>query len=106
MAFLVRHDLLSGSFIPAREQRELREVTRARTALVRERARIVQRLEKTLEGANIKLGAVVTELLGTSGQAMLDATLAGVVTPRNWPAWPTTSWHPSGSCWCRRWPDG
>ncbi|MFN8637422.1 MAG: IS110 family transposase [Chloroflexota bacterium] len=81
LAFLVRHDLLSGSFIPAREQRELREVTRARTALVRERARIVQRLEKTLEGANIKLGAVVTELLGTSGQAMLDATLAGVSDP-------------------------
>jgi transposase len=81
LAFLLRHDLLAGSFIPAREQRELREVTRARTALVRERARIVQRLEKVLEGANIKLGAVVTELLGVSGQAMLDAVLQGVTDP-------------------------
>ena len=81
LAFLLRHDLLSGSFIPAREQRELRELTRARTALVRERARVVQRLEKTLEGANIKLAAVVTELLGASGQAMLDAALQGVTDP-------------------------
>jgi transposase len=81
LAFLLRHDLLAGSFIPAREQRELRELTRTRTALVRERARVVQRLEKVLEGANIKLGAVVTELLGVSGQAMLDAALQGVTDP-------------------------
>jgi len=81
LAFLLRHDLLSGSFIPDRAQRELRELTRARTGLVRERARVVQRLEKALEGANIKLGAVVTELLGASGQAMLDAALAGVTDP-------------------------
>src|SRR5262245_2839973 len=58
LAFLLRHDLLAGSFIPARAQRELRELTRARTALVRERARVVQRLEKVLEGANFKLAAV------------------------------------------------
>lgn len=81
LAFLLRHDLLAGSFIPPREKRELRELTRARTSLVRERTRVVQRLEKTLEGANIKLAAVVTELLGTSGQAMLDAVLAGVTDP-------------------------
>lgn len=81
LAFLLRHDLLSGSFIPTREKRELRELTRARTSLVRERARVVQRLEKTLEGANIKLAAVVTELLGASGQAMLDAALAGETDP-------------------------
>lgn len=81
LAFLLRHDLLHGSFIPERAQRELREVTRSRTALVRERARVVQRLEKTLEGANIKLGAVVTEVLGVSGQAMLDAALQGVTDP-------------------------
>jgi transposase len=81
LAFLLRHDLLAGSFIPARAQRELRELTRTRTALVRERARVVQRLEKVLEGANIKLGAVVTELLGASGQAMLDAALQGVTDP-------------------------
>jgi transposase len=81
LAFLLRHDLLHGSFIPARAQRELRELTRARTALVRERARVVQRLEQVLDGANRKLGAVVTERLGASGQAMLDAALAGVTDP-------------------------
>jgi transposase len=81
LAFLLRHDLLQGSFIPARAQRELRELTRARTALIRERARVVQRLEKALEGANIKLGAVVTDLLGVSGQRMLDAALRGVTDP-------------------------
>lgn len=77
LAFLLRHDLLVGSFIPDRPQRELRDLTRSRTALIRERARVVQRLEKALEAANIKLGAVLTELLGVSGQAMLDALLAG-----------------------------
>jgi transposase len=81
LAFLLRHDLLQGSFIPARAQRELRELTRARTALIRERARVVQRLEKALEGANIKLGAVVADLLGASGQRMLDAALQGVTDP-------------------------
>jgi transposase len=77
LAFLLRHDLLVGSFIPERAQRELRDLTRTRTALIRERARVVQRLEKALEAANLKLGAVLTELLGVSGQAMLDAVLAG-----------------------------
>lgn len=81
LAFLLRHDLLQGSFIPERTQRELRELTRARAALVRERARVVQRLEKTLDGANLKLGAVVTELLGASGQRMLEAALRGVTDP-------------------------
>jgi len=81
LAFLVRHDLLQGSFIPARAQRELRELTRARTALIRERARAVQRLEQVLEGANIKLAAVVSDLLGVSGQKMLAAALQGVTDP-------------------------
>lgn len=81
LAFLLRHDLLRGSFIPERAQRELRELTRARTALVRERARAVQRLEKALEGANIKLAVVVSDLLGASGQRLLEAALRGVTDP-------------------------
>lgn len=81
LAFLLRHDLLAGSFIPERAQREWRELTRARTALIGERARVVQRLEQVLEGANIKLGAVLTDLLGVSGQAMLEALLAGESDP-------------------------
>ncbi len=85
LAQLLRHDLLTGSFIPSfiptRAQRELRELTRARTALIRERARVVQRLEKTLEGANIKLAAVLTDLLGVSGQRILEALVQGVTDP-------------------------
>ncbi len=81
LAQLLRHDLLTGSFIPNRAQRELRELTRARTALIRERARVVQRLEKTLEGANIKLAAVLTDLLGVSGQRILEALVKGVTDP-------------------------
>lgn len=81
LALLLRHDLLVGSFIPERTQREWRELTRARTGLIRERARVVQRLEKVLEGANIKLGAVLSDLLGSSGQRMLDALVRGVADP-------------------------
>ena len=81
LAQLLRHDLLTGSFIPNRAQRELRELTRARTALIRERARVVQRLEKTLEGANIQLAAVLTDLLGVSGQRILEALVKGVTDP-------------------------
>ena len=56
LAFLLRHDLLVGSFIPDRTQRELRDLTRTRTALIRERARVVQRLEKALEGPTSSSG--------------------------------------------------
>ncbi len=57
---ILQHGLLRGSFVPTREQRELRELVRYRTALVRERADEVNRLQKTLEGANIKLASVAT----------------------------------------------
>src|ERR1700716_4646848 len=64
IADLLRHGLLRPSFVPDRPQRELRELTRYRTALVRERAAEANRLQKTLEGANIKLGVVATNVLG------------------------------------------
>jgi transposase len=81
LAHLLQYGLVSGSFIPERQQRELREVTRARTGLIRERARVVQRLDKTLETANIKLGAVLSQVLGVSGQRMLEALLGGEEDP-------------------------
>jgi transposase len=81
LAQLLRHGLLDGSFVPERDYRELRELTRARAALIAERARVVQRLEKTLEGANLKLGVVLTDLLGASGQRILDALLRGEADP-------------------------
>lgn len=81
IAEFLRHDLLKGSFIPARPQRELRELTRFRTALQQDRARAVNRLQKTLEGANIKLASVLTDITGVSGQRILGALLRGEDDP-------------------------
>jgi transposase len=81
LADLLRHGLLRASFVPDRPQRELRELTRYRTTLVRERAAEVNRLQKTLEGANLKLGDVTSVVLGVSGRAMLDALVAGTTDP-------------------------
>jgi transposase len=77
IADLLRHGLLRASFVPERPQRELRELTRYRTALARERAAEVNRLQKTLEGANIKLASVASDVLGASGREMLAALAAG-----------------------------
>jgi len=74
---LLRHGLLRASFVPERPERELRELTRYRTSLVRERSAEVNRLHKTLEGGNLKLGAVASDVLGVSGRDMLAALLAG-----------------------------
>jgi transposase len=77
LAELLRHGLLTGSFVPDRPQRELRELTRYRTSLVRERTAAANRLQKTLEGANIKLASVATDVLGKSGREILAALVAG-----------------------------
>jgi transposase len=77
IADLLRHGLLKASFVPDRNQRELRELTRYRTSMMQERAAEVNRLQKTLEGANIKLAAVATDVLGKSGRQMLEALVAG-----------------------------
>jgi len=81
IADLLRHGLLRGSFVPDRPQRELRELTRYRTALIRERAAEVNRLQKTLEGANIKLTSVATDVLGVSGRHILTALVSGSEDP-------------------------
>jgi len=77
LADLLRHGLLRSSYIPARPQRELRELTRYRTSLVRERTAEANRLQKTLEGSNIKLASVATDILGASGREILHALVAG-----------------------------
>jgi transposase len=77
LADLLRHGLLTGSFVPDRPQRELRELTRYRTSLVRERTAEANRLQKTLEGANVKLASVATDILGKSGREILAALVAG-----------------------------
>jgi len=82
IADLLQHGLLKGSFIPPAPQRELRELTRHRTSLVEDRARVVNRLQKVLEDTNIKLGDVATAILGKSARAMLEALLAGQTDPK------------------------
>jgi transposase len=77
IADLLRHGLLRGSVVPDRERRELREVVRYRTALTRERAAEVNRLQKVLEQANIKLAGVATDIMGVSARRMLQALVAG-----------------------------
>src|SRR3954447_363428 len=77
LADLLRHGLLRGSFVPDRPARELRELTRYRSSLVRERTAEVNRLQKTLEGANIKLASVVSDVTGVSARAMLAEVVAG-----------------------------
>jgi transposase len=77
IADLLRHGLLRGSVVPDQPQRELRDLTRYRSALVAERSAAANRLQKALEGANIKLASVATDILGRSGRAMLDALVAG-----------------------------
>lgn len=81
IASLLRHGLVRPSFIPAQDQRELREVTRYRRSLVDERSAEVNRLQKTLEGANIKLASVASDVTGLSARAMLDQLVAGVNDP-------------------------
>jgi transposase len=77
LAELLQHGLLTASFVPERAQRELRELTRYRTAVIRERAAEVNRLQKTLEGANIKLGDVASDLQGRSATEMLIGLVTG-----------------------------
>ena len=77
IADLLQHGLLRPSFVPPRPHRELRELTRYRTALLRERAAEVNRLQKTLEGANIKLASVATDITGKSGRQIMAALVAG-----------------------------
>jgi transposase len=81
LAQLLEHGLLNSSFVPDRPQRELRDLTRQRTQLLGDRARVVNRIHKTLEDANVKLASVATDVMGKSGRAILDALVEGRLTP-------------------------
>jgi transposase len=81
LAQLGAHDLVRGSFVPPAPIRQLRDLTRARTTITRQRAREIQRLEKLLEDAGIKLAAVASDITGVWGRAMLDALVAGERAP-------------------------
>lgn len=77
IADLLQHGLLHGSFIPPRQTREMRDLTRYRVSLTEECNRIANRIQKVLEDANLKLASVATDALGASGRAMLQAILGG-----------------------------
>lgn len=82
IADLLQHGLLKGSYIPDREQRELRELVTYRRSLIEERARESNRIQKVLEGANIKLASVATDILGVSSRSMIEAIVTGIDDPR------------------------
>lgn len=81
IADLLQHGMLRASFIPDREQRELRDLTRTRAKLVDERSAAVRRVQQVLEDANIKLSGVATDIMGVSGRAILEALLSGNSDP-------------------------
>ena len=81
IAQLLQFGLLRGSFVPARRQRELRDLTRHRTTLVEEHTRVVNRLHKVLQDANIKLSSVASDILGVSGRQMIEALGRGEDDP-------------------------
>jgi transposase len=82
IADLLRHGLVKASFIPDRKQRELRELVRYRRSLIQERSEVVNRVQKVLEGANIKLSSVASNVVGASGRAMLEAMINGMEDSR------------------------
>lgn len=81
IADLVRHGLVKASYIPNRDQRELREITRYRQELVEERARELNRIQAVLEGANLKLGSVISDINGKSSINILKSIISGNTDP-------------------------
>ena len=81
LAELLAHGLVRGSFVPPRPTQELRDLMRTRKQLVREKSSHVQRIQKVLEDANVKLSSAITNIMGKSGRAMLEAIIAGCDDP-------------------------
>ncbi len=81
LADLIAHGLVRGSFVPDEQTQEMRNFLRTRKQFVRERTCHIQRLQKTLEDANIKLDSVITDIVGVSGRRMLEAMIAGETNP-------------------------
>jgi transposase len=81
IADLLAHGLIASSFVPPTEIQDMRTLMRTRKQLVRERAQHVQRIQKTLEDANVKFASVVSDITGTSGRAILRAIIQGETDP-------------------------
>jgi transposase len=82
LADLVAHGLIRASFVPDEPTQQMRDLLRTRKQMVRERSSHVQRIQKTLEDANIKLDSVVTDILGLSGRRIIEALIAGQTMPQ------------------------
>src|SRR5271167_7789 len=81
LADLLAHGLIRGSFVPDEQTQEMRNLLRTRKQLVRECSSHIQRLQKTLEDANIKLDSVISDIVGLSGRRMIEALIAGETDP-------------------------
>jgi transposase len=81
LADLLAHGLIRASFVPAAPTQEMRALLRTRKQLVREQSSHIQRIQKTLEDANLKLGSVLTQIMGVSGRAILQALIDGECDP-------------------------
>ncbi len=81
LADLLAHGLIRGSFVPDAPTQQMRDLLRTRKQLVRERSSHIQRLQKTLEDANVKLDSVISDVVGLSGRAMIEAVIAGESDP-------------------------
>ena len=84
IADLLAHGLIRSSFVPEQEIQELRELLRTRKQLVRQQGSHIRRLQKTLESANVKLDSVITDIVGKSGRAMIQALIAGETDGRRY----------------------
>jgi transposase len=82
LADLMAHGLIRASFVPNEPTQQMRDLLRTRKQIVRERSSHVQRIQKTLEDANIKLDSVVTDILGLSGRRIIEALIAGQTMPQ------------------------
>ena len=87
LAHLLRHDMIRASFVPPRAIRELRDLTRRRKQLLSDATSERNRIQKTLEDANVKLGSVLSDVFGVSGQRMLEAIWRDVAARRSLPKW-------------------
>jgi transposase len=82
LADLMAHGLIRASFVPDEPTQQMRDLLRTRKQMVRERSSHIQRIQKTLEDANIKLDSVVTDILGLSGRRIIEALIAGQTMPQ------------------------
>ncbi len=101
IADLLQHGLLRPSFIPPAWQRSLRDLTRTRSTLTEERSRVIARLQKGLEDANIKLASVVSDVMGTSAQHMLQALIQGELSPAEMAELARGNMRPKRKHWLR-----